>query len=545
MKGMFKRALAGVAAAALAATGLALAAGSASAAPTESITIVNSQTDSTYSAYRFAEFGNYRATDTHINTVDVTTDTDVLDKVKDAVEATGVTVEAPYTTNPAALVATFDDATLREFADAFVFDNLTADGTVQGTDGQDVTIDGLEPGWYLVHDSQGKMMVVTSTIGGYQTMTINGLQETLGRIVAKSNTPTKPVKTADEVNQALGVGSTVHYTVKWDLPNVAGYDPATVTYILRDKPSKGLTVAKSDVKIYVADENGTLASTTEGFGWLPPSVKVTEITLDGSKFGGFTDSNDTMVGDGQKTFTIDLSDWIKADANAKYAGATLYVRYGATINGDVQSNPTVTNEADVTQDPDEEFTGDTTTTVKIGKFEFTKYGVDADAAKLVGATFKVWAGTKAGDDDAALKFTKSAVSAGADGQYVYDADNATAGASAEIKSGADGKVVVNGLPAGDYTVKETIPASGYATQFMPTFTVTVKADGTWELKSADTFGLATGTTDIRVKNVKLITQLPMTGAAGTALFTVLGLLIAGAGALVYMKSRNVKHALRG
>ena len=48
-----------------------------------------------------------------------------------------------------------------------------------------------------------------------------------------------------------------------------------------------------------------------------------------------------------------------------------------------------------------------------------------------------------------------------------------------------------------------------------------------------------------VTNVKKVTQLPLTGAAGTMLFTVLGLLIAGAGALVYMKSRNVKHALRG
>lgn len=545
MKGMFKRALAGVAAAALAATGLALAAGSASAAPTESITIVNSQTGSTYSAYRFAEFDNYKAADTHINTVDVTTDAEALDKVTAAVEAAGVTIEAPYKTNPAALVATFDDATLRNFADKFVFDGLTADGTVQGTDGQDVTIDDLEPGWYLVHDSQGKTMVVTSTIDEYKTMTINGLQKTLGQIVAKSNTSTKPTKTADEANQALGVGSTVHYTVEWDLPNVAGYNPDTVTYILRDKPSKGLTVAKSDVKIYVADENGTFDSTTEGFGWLPADVKVAEITLDDSKFGGFTDSNTTMVGDGQKIFTIDLSDWITADENAKYAGATLYVRYGATINGDVQSNPTVTNEADVAQDPHEEFAGDTTTKVNIGKFEFTKYGVDADSAKLAGATFKVWAGTQAGDDDAALKFTKSDASAGIDGQYVYDADNATAGASAEIKSGADGKVVVNGLPAGDYTVKETVPAPGYATQFMPTFTVTVNADGTWTLKSADIFDLATGTTDIRIKNVKSVTQLPLTGAAGTVLFTVLGLLIAGAGALVYMKSRNVKHALRG
>ena len=66
--------------------------------------------------------------------------------------------------------------------------------------------------------------------------------------------------------------------------------------------------------------------------------------------------------------------------------------------------------------------------------------------------------------------------------------------------------------------------------------------------SADGWDLVTGgedASDIVVRNIRNVTQLPLTGAAGTALFTVLGLLIAGAGALVYMKSRNVKHALRG
>ena len=77
--------------------------------------------------------------------------------------------------------------------------------------------------------------------------------------------------------------------------------------------------------------------------------------------------------------------------------------------------------------------------------------------------------------------------------------------------------------------------------------MTVNADGTVEYtEDSDAFDLvAIAGTTVSVKNVKSVTQLPLTGAAGTALFTVLGLLIAGAGALVYVKSRNVKHALRG
>ena len=44
-----------------------------------------------------------------------------------------------------------------------------------------------------------------------------------------------------------------------------------------------------------------------------------------------------------------------------------------------------------------------------------------------------------------------------------------------------------------------------------------------------------------VKNVKSITQLPLTGAAGTTLFTVVALLVAGAGVTVAVKSRQRTH----
>ena len=44
-----------------------------------------------------------------------------------------------------------------------------------------------------------------------------------------------------------------------------------------------------------------------------------------------------------------------------------------------------------------------------------------------------------------------------------------------------------------------------------------------------------------VKNVKNVTQLPLTGAAGTTLFTVVALLVAGAGVTVAVKSRQRMH----
>ncbi len=47
----------------------------------------------------------------------------------------------------------------------------------------------------------------------------------------------------------------------------------------------------------------------------------------------------------------------------------------------------------------------------------------------------------------------------------------------------------------------------------------------------------------QVTNVKNITQLPLTGAAEAVLFSVIGLLIAGAAVTVFVKSRSTKRAL--
>lgn len=48
-----------------------------------------------------------------------------------------------------------------------------------------------------------------------------------------------------------------------------------------------------------------------------------------------------------------------------------------------------------------------------------------------------------------------------------------------------------------------------------------------------------------VMNINSLTDLPKTGAAGITMFVVLGLLIAGVGVTVYVKSRGVRNVLRG
>ena len=147
----------------------------------------------------------------------------------------------------------------------------------------------------------------------------------------------------------------------------------------------------------------------------------------------------------------------------------------------------------------------------------------------------MYAGDKAGGTP--LKFSK--VTANVDGVYKFNANG-----SADVVSGADGKIVLNGLAAGKYTFKETGFVAGYAKNIVPEFTIEVtivnNGDISYKLTNDNNkLGLAS-TVDkvIKVKNVKNVSQLPLTGAAGTTLFTVVALLVAGAGVTVALKSRQ-------
>lgn len=173
--------------------------------------------------------------------------------------------------------------------------------------------------------------------------------------------------------------------------------------------------------------------------------------------------------------------------------------------------------------------GEGKTESKTYGFQFKKIGVDNDANALAGAQFVV----KKKDGKFLKQDTESKAWSSVD-----DQTNATV-----FTSGADGLVQFKGLAAGDYTVMETSAPNGYAQNFRVTFDVSIAENGTVTFKQ-DLLHQVTLPTDDQiatVKNVKSITQLPLTGAAGTTLFTVVALLVAGAGVTVAVKSRQRMH----
>lgn len=520
-----RKLFAGIAAAATLLGGMALGAVSAQAddaATTPLLQVNNAQEDHTYTPYRFATFENAGN-----GTVEVST----VEAWKDAVTAAADTangndsIPAEYKNNPAAYVATFNAEQIREFATELAKTNPlpTADGaglTVtaeQAGTAQPVAVSG--EGWYLVTDTFTKSGETTATTGtpAVVATTVNGLTDltivadkvtgqgnitTVGQFNAKTENPlTPPNKTAkvgdvDVNGKTVNVGDTVDFTVSATVPaSAANYDvyPFTIT----DTASKGLKVAAANTF----------------------KVQVDGRDVDSSLYT-VTQTGSAAVG---TTTTITF-------ASAKsLAGKTIVVSYTGTVTKDALTDlgGSVNNKAMITTNGGA--SGEGTTESKTYGFQFKKIGVDNDANALAGAQFVI----KKKDGKFLRQDTESKAWSSVD-----DQTNATV-----FTSGADGLVQFKGLAAGDYTVMETNAPNGYAQNFKVTFDVSIAENGTVTFKQ-DLLHQVTLPTDDQiatVKNVKSITQLPLTGAAGTTLFIVVALLLAGAGVTVVVKSRQRMH----
>ena len=520
-----RKLFAGIAAAATLLGGMALGAVSAQAddaATTPLLQVNNAQEGHTYTPYRFATFENAGN-----GTVEVST----VEAWKDAVTAAADTangndsIPAEYKNNPAAYVATFNAEQIREFATELAKINPlpTADGaglTVtaeQAGTAQPVAVSG--EGWYLVTDTFTKSGETTATTGtpAVVATTVNGLTDltivadkvtgqgnitTVGQFNAKNENPlTPPAKTAkvgnvDVNGKTVNVGDTVDFTVSAAVPASAGnYDvyPFTIT----DTASKGLKVAETNTF----------------------KVQVDGRDVDSSLYT-VTQTGSAAVG---TTTTITF-------ASAKsLAGKTIVVSYTGTVTKDALTDlgGSVNNKAMITTNGGA--SGEGKTESKTYGFQFKKIGVDNDANALAGAQFVI----KKKDGKFLEQDTESKAWSSVD-----DQTNATV-----FTSGADGLVQFKGLAAGDYTVMETNAPNGYAQNFKVTFDVSIAENGTVTFKQ-DLLHQVTLPTDDQiatVKNVKSITQLPLTGAAGTTLFIVVALLLAGAGVAVVVKSRQRMH----
>lgn len=394
----------------------------------------------------------------------------------------------------------------RKFADALESEGRLTSGTdvtlsnpVAAQDGSYSATVSLQAGIYVFIDSavatgsvtQAIPMIVASGTVADKVLTdpIRG-----ANTVNMKNT-NNPEKTKEVNKTSAAIGDTLTYTLTGVVAN-----PAPTAFKFTDTPSKGLTIKANSFQFFTEEANAERqAEPASNFSVTPT--------------GDFT-------GNGTASFDVEVEN------PSAYAGKKIVVTFEAVINDEADVENGVVNKLD-------NYGTSVQVPTTFGKFEFTK--VDPDGKGIKDVTFQVK------DGDTTLYFVKQG-----DGSYKKAASANTQGATTDVTTGTNGQLSFTGLDkTKTYTVTETKRASDAYLDIMPSFTVSFsKEDGSAVLAktaTSDPWGLV-NTTAKTVKNIKSITQLPLTGAAGTMLFTVVALLVAGAGVTIAIKSRQNAEA---
>lgn len=561
------------------------------------ITVVNAQPGRTYKAYRFATFSGVTASkdpkeDSTVASLDVTTvqcpagHTDDgwcwNFRLKNAYDEAKLETDEKlppekrfppfdpaYKDNVAAFLTKLTGDQLATVLDRLEMPTgVTPEGSSElnkSGAATDVMISGIPEGWYVVEEVTGGVrkaraaVATTITENGttYTKFTLNksagqSAIDALGKFYAKDVDPqTEPTKhvyadadyTAEQpFGSNFSIGDKLYYRVDAHISaHAANY--ADYSFVIRDQATRGLTVDPSSV---VLKESNTQDGTD--------TTKLTK--------GTHYEVDDPKIADNGTT-TMDVS----VISPNQHAGKFLHLEYSATINSDiVKAGTYTTTKADGTDESKgvdancvenqarikankEGWTAPASVRNFTGSITFTKVGVDVGVdgqpKGLSGATFQVFKGKDAKSDTNKLTFKKVG-----DGVYNYDPSSKDT-----VVSGDDGTVKLQGLAAGKYTLNETKVPLGYAQSILALFTVDheISSEGEPRNTVSDTnniLGLAynevnanNGANAIKVKNVKNFTQLPLTGAAGVALFTLMALVLGGAAAVLTVKYRRTRQQL--
>lgn len=396
-------------------------------------------------------------------------------------------------------------STTRAFANALEKEKLANGTTVKfaatsgsAEDGYSATVT-LPAGIYVFIDSAAATDSVTKAIPMIVASgTVNTEKKVLTDPIQGANTvnmknTNNPGKTKEVNNTSAAIGDTLTYTLTGTIAN-----PAPTEFKFTDKPGKGLTIKAGTFKFYVNGEE--ISAETAASDFTVPTADVT--------------------GGDNASFNVTVNN------PSKYAGKTIKVTFQAVINDEADAENGVVNKLD-------NYGTDVEAPTKFTGFNFTK--VDPDDKGIKDVTFQVK------DGDTTLYFVKQG-----DGSYKKAASANTQGATTDVTTGTNGQLSFTGLDkTKTYTVTETKRASDAYLDIIPSFTVSFNEENgsavLAKTTTSDPWGLV-NTTAKTVKNVKSITQLPLTGAAGTMLFTVVALLVAGAGVTIAIKSRQNAEA---
>lgn len=330
-----------------------------------------------------------------------------------------------------------------------------------------------------------------------------------------------PHGAADEKKAGdFAIGDTVTYQLTSKVPDMTGYN--SYTFKFTDTLSKGL-----DLKAIL-------------------SVKVGNTTLKAGKTG--TNTYALAYDKTSRILTVTLNDFYNSYKN--HTGEAITVVYTATLNKDavIGMNPN-TNKAVVeySNDPKSDGTGKSEPSiVDVHTFDFTIYKYylkGQNKTALANAEFELYKANTTGD----AADTNAKINIVDEGNGVYrqataDEAKATGFTSAKIVSDADGKVLVKGLDAGIYYLRETKAPEGYnkllsdiKVEIKPVYDETTGKLTSYSVDYTYNGNTTTGSTitnktdspEVAVEN-KTGAQLPSTGSKGALMVTLAGIVLFGA-----------------
>lgn len=431
---------------------------------------------------------------------------------------------APGGQDDVAVLTKASSTQLRQLANelAAAKNKPTADAKATDVAGTGTTLKlDVPDGLYLITDSNGVSMIVSTKIAGK-----NFGAQTLGEMVIKSNSVelVKKLVNADgslAANGSLTVGSTATWRMTLTLPNTGDGTVASVKIV--DNPAgQKFTGNLNDitVKIGNADVTGQVTKVAGG-GTVAvnsniPNDVARPVPADG--FGLSLDNLTSTYGGRQVTITAKT---IITDLT-KGAHPQTGIAYTSIYDG--TNTPTVPPASPTLPNPGECATG---TGISCSTVPVTTYGFDLNKTSFDDATVKVAGAGFVIKDETNGKYLKYDAQAGWTFITAASPDAAkTAGAElltgdmdkngtvtdTEKTAATAGTIKYTGLGAGTYTVTETTVPAGYSSLSKPSFTATIKTDGTIMFTGQNLPNLTKPDgSNVTVSNMTNLTQLPQTG----------------------------------